>query len=57
MTIDVRQSRQETDCILVYVEDKSSAPKTWQQPTFDQYERDGCKRKFLVNNEVTRDIE
>ena len=43
MSIDIRKSRQQSDCILTYVKDQQQVPDGWDQPEFEEYERIGCK--------------
>ena len=42
--VEVQQSRELADCILVYLKDEKQAELLdWEQPSLDEYEAQGCK--------------
>ena len=46
----VREARSDLECISSYLRYQESCPRD-EQVGFDQYEKDGCRTKFLVNSE------
>tara|TARA_Y100001938_G_C7960664_1_gene364145 strand:- start:311 stop:613 length:303 start_codon:yes stop_codon:yes gene_type:complete len=46
LAIDVKQTRKDSDCIRSFVADQNMAPKEWDQPSFDDYEKNDCKEMY-----------
>ena len=46
---NTRQARGDSDCIRAFLSDEQKAPEGWVQPSYDEYERDGCRSKLFLD--------
>ena len=54
IAIDMKQTRDDSDCIRSFIADQSHAPKDWKQPSFEDYEKNGCKEIYASSREPAK---